>query len=141
MRLKNIPHAKEYIEASTYLIIDPSKHKGNYNKVFNNDNPIKIEIGMGKGDFIINNALQYPEVNFIGIEKYDSVVYKVVQKLEDLDIPNLRLIRMDATSITEAFENEIDTVFLNFSDPWPKNRHEHRRLSSKLFLKRYLSIF
>ena len=122
---------------SSYLIKDPKLYKGKYNKLFGNDNPIDIEIGMGKGDFIIGMAMQNPNVNYIGIEMYDSVIVRAVQKLENKIIPNLRLIRMDANLIDEVFEKEINTIYLNFSDPWPKKRHEKRRLTSHEFLKKY----
>lgn len=141
MRLKCVKNAKEKVESSPYLIIDSLEYKGKYQKLFNNNNPIYIEIGMGKGNFIIENALKYPNINFIGIEKYDSVIVRTVEKLEDLEIPNLKLIRMDANNITEVFDKEIDLIYLNFSDPWPKARHEKRRLSSYEFLKKYDLIF
>lgn len=140
MRLKNIKGAKEMIEKSPYLILDPLQYKNKYHKLFNN-NPIHVEIGMGKGNFIIGMALKYPDINFIGIEKYDSVIVKATEKLENINIPNLKLIRYDATKIEDLFGKEIDTIYLNFSDPWPKNRHEFRRLSSPVFLKRYDNIF
>ena len=141
MRLKCVRGAKERIEASPYLILDPFKYKGKYKEVFKNDNPIYIEIGMGKGNFIIENALRYPNINFIGIEKYDSVIVRAIEKLEDKKIPNLKLIRMDALEITNVFDKEIDLIYLNFSDPWPKARHEKRRLSSSEFLTKYDLIF
>ena len=141
MRLKNIKGAKEQIEKSNYIIKTPEKYKGNYKKIFKNKSEIHIEIGMGKGNFIIEMAKKHPEINFIGIEMFDSVILRAVQKLENENLPNLRLIRFDATNIEEIFKNEINTIYLNFSDPWPKNRHEHRRLTSERFLKRYDSIF
>ena len=95
---------------------------------------------MGKGDFIINMAMHFKNINFIGIEMYDSVMVRAVEKLDSV-IPNLRFIKVDATNIEEIFDKEIDTLYLNFSDPWPKNRHEHRRLTCHRFLKRYDSIF
>ena len=134
-------NAKEQIESSSYVISDTESHKGNFNKLFNNDNPIRIEIGMGKGTFIYNHALKNPNINYIGIEKFDSVLVRAVQKLEDTDIPNLKLIRMDALDIDKIFSKEIDTIYLNFSDPWPKNRHELRRLTSPVFLAKYDSVF
>lgn len=139
MRLRNVKGAKEIIENSSYVIKDAETYKGNYKKLFNNDNPIYLEIGMGKGKFIIENALKYPDINFIGVEKFDSVLVRAVQSLNE-GIPNLKLIKMDATSIESVFDKEIDRLYLNFSDPWPKNSHEHRRLTSLLFLKRYESI-
>ena len=141
MRLKHIKGAEEKIKQSPYVITNPEKFKGNYKSVFENDNPIHIEIGMGKGNFIIGMARQHPDINFIGIEMYDSVLLRAVQKLSDIEINNLKLIRTDATDIQNIFDEEVDTIYLNFSDPWPKNRHEHRRLTSDRFLKRYDSIF
>lgn len=141
MRLRNVRGAKEIIESSNYVVLDYKKYRGNYNKLFKNNNPIYVEIGMGKGKFIIDNAIKYPNINFIGIEKYDSVVVRAIQKLEDKDIPNLKIIRMDALEITDVFDKEVSRIYLNFSDPWPKDRHEHRRLSSDIFLKKYDLIF
>ena len=141
MRLKNIKGAKEKISISPYIITNPEQYKGNFRNIFQNNHPIHLEIGMGKGDFIINMAQKYPDINFIGIEKFDSVILRATQKLENTKIKNLKLIRFDATDISNIFEKEIDTIYLNFSDPWPKNRHEDRRLTSKKFLKRYDTIF
>ena len=141
MRLKNVKNAKNIIENSNYVILNPENNIGNWNKVFGNDNKINIEIGMGKGDFIIGMAKKHPEINFIGIEMFDSVIVRAVQKLEEEELSNLKLIRMDANSINEVFNKEIDTIYLNFSDPWPKNRHEKRRLTSHNLLKKYDSVF
>ena len=140
MRLKNVPGAREKIELSKYFVNNPSEYKGNFNKLFKNNNPIHIEIGMGKGSFIVGMAKKYPEINFIGIEKYDSVLVRACEKLEEEELPNLYLISMDATDILNVFDKEITTIYLNFSDPWPKNRHANRRLSSKLFLDKYKQI-
>lgn len=141
MRLRNVRGAKEKIESSKYIVLNYKELKGKYKSLFDNDNPIHIEIGMGKGQFIVENAKRYPNINFIGIEKFDSVIVRAIEKIEEEDIPNLKLIRMDATEINEVFDKEIDTVYLNFSDPWPKVRHAHRRLSSRKFLERYDNIF
>ena len=141
MRLRNDKRAKEIIEKSNYIVINPEKNKGNWKKVFNNNNPIYIEIGMGKGDFIIGNAIKNPNINYIGIEMYDTVISKALKKLEDIEISNLKLIRMDARLICDVFSKEIDLIFLNFSDPWPKNRCAKRRLTHERFLERYDSIF
>lgn len=141
MRLKNIKGAKEKISLSPYIIENPEKLKGKISTLFNNNHEIHVEIGMGKGDFIIGMAMKYPNINFIGIEKFDSVILRATQKLENLSLPNLKLIRFDATEIENIFDKEIDTIYLNFSDPWPKNRHEDRRLTSKRFLERYDKIF
>ena len=143
MRLRNIPGAEEVLENSNYVINDPKKFKENWNTVFENKNPIYIEIGMGKGKFIVTLAKQNPEINFIGIEKYSSVLLRAVQKLqeEENDLRNLRLICIDAKEIEDVFgKEEIKKLYLNFSDPWPKDRHAKRRLTSKEFLKRYESI-
>lgn len=142
MRLKNVKGAKEILENSDYIILDPYDYKGNYKSLFkNNNDKIEIEIGMGKGDFIINKAIQNPSINYIGIEKFDSVIVRAVQKLDKIKFDNLKLIRMDALDIDKVFSNEIDTIYLNFSDPWPKKRHELRRLTSKVFLDKFLLIF
>ena len=141
MRLRNVRGAKEKIESSKYIILNYKELKGKYKSLFGNDNPIHIEIGMGKGRFIVENAKKYPHINFIGIEKFDSVIVRAIEKIEEEDIPNLRLIRMDAQEIVEVFDKEIETIYLNFSDPWPKVRHAHRRLSSRKFLERYDSLF
>lgn len=137
MRLKHIKGSSEKIEKSDYVIKNPEEYKGNWKCLFNNNNPIHIEIGMGKGKFIYENALKYPNINFIGIEKYDSVMVRAVEKLETKELSNLLLIRMDATNIQNIFSNEIDVIYLNFSDPWPKKRHAHRRLTSPCFLEKY----
>ena len=141
MRLKNVKGASEEIAASPYIIKNPEEYKGKYKTLFKKNNPIHLEIGMGKGNFIINMAKSFPNINFIGMEMYDSVIVRAVQKLENENISNLKLIKFDATNINEIFEGEIDTLYLNFSDPWPKNRHENRRLTSERFLKRYDKIF
>lgn len=141
MRLKNVKGANEIIIKGLYYVEDPYINKGNWNKVFNNDNPIYIEIGIGKGKFIVENAIKYPNINFIGIEKYDSVLVRAIQKSNELELNNLKLVRMDAKRIEEVFDHEIDRIYLNFSDPWPKDRHYKRRLTSYVFLDKYEHIF
>ena len=141
MRLKHIKDADKIINRSTYIIENPEEYKGLWNKLFNNDNNIEIEIGTGKGKFIIEKALQNPNINFIGIEKYDSPLVSAVKKLEELDINNLRLICYDALTIDNVFDREISKIYLNFSDPWPKKRHTKRRLTSNRFLEKYDLIF
>lgn len=141
MRLKNVKGANEIIIKGRYYIEDPYINKGNWNKVFNNDNPIYIEIGIGKGKFIVENAIKYPNINFIGIEKYDSVLVRAIQKSNELELNNLKLVRMDAKRIEEVFDHEVDRIYLNFSDPWPKDRHYKRRLTSYVFLDKYEHIF
>ena len=141
MRLKNVKNAKDIINNSKYIVLNPYDYKGKWNSLFKNNNPINIEIGMGKGNFIIKMAKKYKDINFIGIEMFDSVIVRSVQKLENDDIPNLKLIRLDANYIEDIFDKEINTIYLNFSDPWPKKRHEKRRLTSEVFLKKYDNIF
>ena len=141
MRLKHIKNAEEIISKSKYLVKSPKENKGKWNKVFNNDNNIEIEIGTGKGKFIIGKALENPNINFIGIEKYDSPLVSAVKKLEELELDNLKLICLDALEIEEVFDHEIDKIYLNFSDPWPKKRHTKRRLTSSRFLEKYDLIF
>ena len=141
MRLKNIKGASEKILLGKYFINNPSDYKGKWHKLFNNNNPIYIEIGMGKGNFIIKNALNNPNINYIGIEMYDSVILRAVEKTNELELNNLYLIRMDARLIEDIFDKEIDLIYLNFSDPWPKDRHAKRRLTSPRFLERYDKIF
>lgn len=140
MRLRNVKNKEEILNASPYLVRNPEENIGKWKEVFGNDKPIYIEIGMGKGKFIIENALKYPEINFIGIEKFDSVLARSLPKIpEGLD--NLLIIRMDALNIEKVFSKEIDRIYLNFSDPWPKARHHLRRLSSRVFLEKYDLIF
>jgi tRNA (guanine-N7-)-methyltransferase len=168
MRLRNIPRAPQVLENSKYVINFPKLFKGKWQEIFENDNPIYIEIGMGKGHFIIENAIHYPNLNFIGIEKYSSVLLRAVEKAQELskvstnkstnlnsDLNtlniennqksftgnNLRFICIDAKEITDIFgKGEISKIYLNFSDPWPKARHEHRRLTSSRHLNLYKDI-
>ena len=141
MRLKNVPGAREVIADSEFVVLYPEQQKGNWAALFGNDDPVHIEIGMGKGKFLTGMARAHPDVNYIGIEKYSSVLLRAVQKQEELRLPNLRLIRMDAEEITEVFApGEVDRIYLNFSDPWPKDRHAKRRLTSGTFLARYQKI-
>lgn len=141
MRLKHIKNADIIINNSPYLVKNSIEYKGKWNSLFNNNNPIEIEIGAGKGKFIINKALENPNINYIGIEKYDSPLVNAVKLLQDVNITNLKLICFDALHIDEIFDKEIDKIYLNFSDPWPKKRHEKRRLTSKQFLDKYEKLF
>lgn len=141
MRLKHIKNADVIIASSPYLVKNPTDYRGKWNELFGNDNPIEIEIGTGKGKFIISLAIDNPNINYIGIEKYDTPLVGAVKRLEGLELNNLKLICMDALNIEEVFDKEIDKIYLNFSDPWPKKRHTKRRLSSPLFLNRYDSLF
>ena len=141
MRTRNIKNAASIIEEGKYYINNPSDYKGAWNKVFNNDNEIHLEIGMGKGEFIVESAKENPNINYIGIEKFDSILLRAIQKSNELELPNLRLIKLDAENIENIFDHEIDVLYLNFSDPWPKDRHAKRRLTSNNFLKLYDNIF
>ena len=141
MRLRNVKNANEIVNNSDYVIKNPEEFIGKFKELFNNDNDINIEIGMGKGDFIIGMAKTYSNLNFIGIEKYESVMVRAIEKLENEELDNLRLIRLDAINIDKVFNKEIDTLYLNFSDPWPKKRHAKRRLTSEVFLSLYDNIF
>lgn len=141
MRLKHVKGAEEYIASSKHVIQNFKDYKGQWNTVFENENPIHIEIGMGKGQFLMELAQRNPDINYIGVEKFSSVLIRAVQKQEELMLSNLVFIRMDATEITEVFEEkEIDRIYLNFSDPWPKDRHAKRRLPSRQFLQRFKVI-
>ncbi len=138
MRLRNVKGAEEIIANSLYVIQDPGEYKGKWNTFFGNDHPIHIEIGMGKGKFVHTLAELHPEINYIGIEMYSSVLCRAIEKRQEKDLPNLYFIRMDAKKIIEVFdEDEIDRIYLNFSDPWPKERHAKRRLTSPQFLASY----
>ncbi len=141
MRLRHIKGAEEMIAASEFVVQNPSKLKGKWKAVFSNDAPIHIEVGMGKGRFIMDMAEANPHINYIGIEMYSSVLLRGVRKLEERNLENLRLILLDATYIQDIFEEgEVDRIYLNFSDPWPKDRHAKRRLESRQFLRRFHSV-
>lgn len=141
MRLRNVTGSREAIAESQYVIHDPQEHRGSWHEVFGNSHPVRIEIGMGKGRFIMDLARQNPDINYIGIEKFSSVLIRGVQKQEADPLPNLYFIRMDAEEITSVFgAGEVERIYLNFSDPWPKDRHAKRRLPSREFLRRYGEI-
>lgn len=142
MRLRNIPGARDVIADSEFVVHNYLEEKGCWNnEVFKNTNPIRIEVGMGKGQFIYELARQNPDVNYVGIEKFSSVLLRAIQKMEEEPLPNLRFIRMEAEYIGDVFDkDEVDRIYLNFSDPWPKDRHAKRRLPSRQFLQRYDSF-
>ncbi len=145
MRLRNIPGAREKIDESKFCVSDPRVYKGRWHELFGNDNPIHMEIGMGKGKFIMRMAQAHPDINYIGIEMYSSVLVRAVELAEAADDDtrsgNFVFIRMDARELCDVFEKgEAERIYLNFSDPWPKERHAKRRLTSKEFLKRYEQI-
>lgn len=141
MRLRNIKGAREAIDASPYVVSDPEKYRGRWQEVFGNEHPLRLEIGMGKGQFIMEQARRHPQISFIGIEMYSSVLIRALQKMEEEELPNLKFLRIDARTLPECFApGEVDRIYLNFSDPWPKDRHAKRRLPSKEFLARYHQI-
>lgn len=143
MRLRNNPKAYDIMnENSHFVILEPESYKGQFQKLFDKAQPLYIEIGMGKGDFIYENALKHPEINFIGIEKFPSVLAAAINKMNKKNIPtNLKLMKYDAIELANIFSREeIDQIYLNFSDPWPKSRHAKRRLTSKSFLDVYQNI-
>ena len=138
MRLRNVPGSREAIADNDMAINEPTELKGKWKEEFGNDNPIRIEIGMGKGKFITTLAMENPDINYIGIDKYSSVLIRAIERCEEIEVPNLRFIRMEAEYICDVFEKgEVDRIYLNFSDPWPKDRHAKRRLTSKQFFERY----
>lgn len=141
MRLRNVTGSREMIAESRFVVHEPQEQKGRWREVFGNDNPIHIEIGMGKGKFIMALAEANPDINYIGIEKYSTVLLRAIQKMEENELSNIKFIRMEAEDICEVFDKgEIDKIYLNFSDPWPKDRHAKRRLPSREFLARYHEI-
>ena len=141
MRLRHIPGAEEAIEQSPYVIQEPKEMKGKWDSVFENRNPIHIEVGMGKGRFIMELAQRNPQINYIGIERYSTVLLKALQKREQLPVSNICFMCIDAKELGEIFEKgEVEKIYLNFSDPWPKARHAKRRLTSTEFLARYEKV-
>lgn len=141
MRLRNITGSREMIAESRFVIHEPKEYKGKWRELFGNSHPLRIEIGMGKGRFIMDLARMNPDINYLGIEKYSSVLLRGIQKMETDPLPNLYFIRMEAEEITDVFDREeVDRIYLNFSDPWPKDRHAKRRLTSREFLERYEQI-
>lgn len=141
MRLRNVPGSRDVIAESRFTIKNETEYKGKWDAVFGNDHPIHIEIGMGKGQFILTLARENPDINYVGIEKYSSVLVRAIEKQEAEELPNLFFIRMEAENIADVFEaGEVERIYLNFSDPWPKDRHAKRRLTSVTFLERYEKI-
>lgn len=138
MRLRNIKGSREYIAESPFVVQDGRALKGRWQEFFGNANPLQMEVGMGKGQFLMELAQRNPQVNYIGIEKFSSVLLRAIQKQEERKLSNLMLIRMNAEEICDVFaEDEVEKIYLNFSDPWPKDRHHKRRLTSREFLARY----
>ena len=143
MRLRNVKNKEEILNSPSFLIKEPKQYYGTWSSYFGNSNPIHIEIGMGKGKFIREHAKRYPNINFIGIEKFPSVLAAAINKVnkQETKVSNMKLIHYDAIELKNIFaKGEVDHIFLNFSDPWPKNRHAKRRLTSKQFLSVYQDI-
>lgn len=142
MRLRNVKNAYERLnDNNKYFIPNPDSYKGKWNELFNNSNPIHIEIGCGKGQFITQLASQNPNINYIAIEKFDSVLLRAKEKAMNYDLPNLKLAIIDANELINYFDlDEVDRIYLNFSDPWPKSHHKKRRLTSPLFLEQYKKV-
>ena len=146
MRLRNIPRAESVLEACKEVVKNPESLCGHWNQEFQNERPLHIEIGMGKGQFLLTLAAENPQINYVGIERYSSVLLRAVEKFQELEIEgkapaNIRFICMDAQNLPEVFAvGEIDKIYLNFSDPWPKARHAKRRLTSRQYFERYEKI-
>ena len=141
MRLRHIPGSEEQIAESIYVVQAPEEKKGRWAQVFENENPIQVEVGMGKGKFLLELAKKNPDRNFVGVERYSTVLLKAIQKQEDLQLPNICFLRVDAEQLGDIFEKgEVEKIYLNFSDPWPKDRHAKRRLTSSRFMAVYDQI-
>jgi tRNA (guanine-N7-)-methyltransferase len=138
MRLRHIPGSEKEIEASPYVVQNPEEKKDRWNEVFGNERPIEIEVGMGKGRFIMELASLHPEINYVGIERYPSVLLRGLQKRAEMELNNIVFMCVDAKNLSEIFnEEEVQKIYLNFSDPWPKDRHTKRRLTSEEFMEVY----
>lgn len=141
MRLRHIPGAEEAIASSPFVIQDPQSRRGSWNQVFQNENPVEIEVGMGKGRFIMELAQKNPHINYIGIERYSSVLLRGLQKHQELELYNIYFMCIDAKLLADCFApGEVSRIYLNFSDPWPKDRHAKRRLTSPEFMGVYQKI-
>ena len=141
MRLRNVKNSQERLEQSPYFIKNPKEYKGKWHTLFKNSNPIYLELGMGRGDFIIDMAKTYPNINFIGLEAIDSQMVRAVENLTNKNLPNLKLINCNAEEVDNVFQKEIDTIYLTFCDPWPKKIDEKKRFTHVSFLKKYDKIF
>jgi tRNA (guanine-N7-)-methyltransferase len=138
MRLRNVKGSREAVAEDNYVVHEPEQVKGKWNTLFQNDNPIHVEIGMGKGKFIMEQAKLHPDINYIGIEKYSSVLLRALERRREVELNNLYFIRFDAVYLNDIFDkDEISRIYLNFSDPWPKDRHAKRRLTSREYLGKY----
>lgn len=141
MRIRNLKNTNDILKNSEILLSNAQVHKGKFKTLFGNNNPIHLEIGMGKGKFLLELAQANPDINFIGLEKYDSIIARAIMKIEKFNLNNIFLIREDAANLLNLFENEIETIYLNFSDPWLKKRYNKRRLTHQKFLQLYDQVF
>ena len=142
MRLRNVPGSRDRIAANSHVIKNPEEIRGSWAGYFGDGLPIHLEIGMGKGRFVMDMARLHPEIHYIGIEMYSSVLVRALEKIDEDPLENVHFIRMNAEYICQAFgPGEVEKIYLNFSDPWPKERHTKRRLTSRQFLERYENIF
>jgi tRNA (guanine-N7-)-methyltransferase len=142
MRLRHIPGGRAFLAAHpSHILLDPAAHCGSWRSLFGNDRPLHLEVGMGKGQFVMGMARQNPDVNYLGMERADSVAVRALQRLQAEPLPNVRLVLGCATGLEVAFaEGEVDRLYLNFSDPWPKKAHAKRRLTHVDFLERYRKV-
>ncbi len=141
MRLRNIRGSQERIEADAHVLKEAEQNRGSWRKFYGDENPLHLEIGMGKGQFLMEMAKRHPDIHFIGIEKYSSVMIRALEKLDESPLPNIHLLRINAELLCDYFDaGEVDRIYLNFSDPWPKERHARRRLTSREYLSRYARI-
>lgn len=141
MRYKTFKDADKIVHRSDYIVSNPANYKNKWYELFGNKNPIYLELGMGRGEFIINMAKTHPNINFVGLEISDDQLVKAVQKLNNQDLPNLKLVNMDAREIDTIFGKEINTIYLTFSEPWPKAHDEKKRFTHVSYLKIYDKIF
>ena len=141
MRLRNVPGSRDRIAANSHVIKNPEEIRGSWADYFGDDLPIHLEIGMGKGRFVMDMARLHPEIHYIGIEMYSSVLVRALEKIDEDPLENVHFIRMNAEYICQVFgPGEVEKIYLNFSDPWPKERHVKRRLTSRQYLERYENI-
>lgn len=141
MRLRHIRGSERAIAESPYVVQQPEQYRGRFHELFGNTHPIRIEVGMGKGKFIMELAERNPQLNFIGVERYSSVLLRALQKREEMDLPNVWFMCVDARELPGIFApGEVENIYLNFSDPWPKDRHAKRRLTSRQFFTLYDKI-
>lgn len=141
VRLRKIKGADEAVAASPYVIQEGVEAPYDWHRIFGNGHPLHIEIGMGKGRFLMELAKANPRINYIGIERYTSVLIKAIKKMETAPLPNLYFMCVDAANLEQFFSyGDVLRIYLNFSDPWPKERHARRRLTSEEYLKRYAAV-